>query len=319
VSVIFPIKDASQPLLRPGLNCWRTAHAQRIAMLVDGATYFDAMRMAIQKAQRSILLLGWDFDPRVPLEPDRRGTAEPDRLCDILGRLLAERPHLHVHILIWDMPWAFAIQRRDQPQRAGQWLSADRLSYRVDGEHPRGAAHHQKILVVDDSIAFCGGSDFTRNRWDTQQHLPVDQRRRTADGRLFGPRHDVEIAVDGAAAAIDFYKRAFGAEERYRIPAPEGKIGHCELFIGNSLVYLADEFESENFFAPKTPGRAGVYFMLEVDDADAAFEQALGAGATVARPLRNEPFGRTGDVLDPFGHRWSVLKVNPDFKPEDMM
>ena len=68
-----------------------------------------------------------------------------------------------------------------------------------------------RILVVDDSIAFCGGSDFTRNRWDTQQHLPVDQRRRTADGRLFGPRHDVEIAVDGAAAA------ALGEAVDYRL------------------------------------------------------------------------------------------------------
>jgi PhnB protein len=127
------------------------------------------------------------------------------------------------------------------------------------------------------------------------------------------------LAVKNAEMAIDFYRRALGATERYRIPAPEGKIGHCELFIGNSLIYLADEFESENFFAPRTPGSAGVYFMIEVDDADAAFERALRAGATVARPLRDEPFGRTGDVLDPFGHRWSFLKVNPDFKPEDMM
>ena len=172
-----------------------------MALLVDGAAYFHAMKTAMQQARHSILLLGWDFDPRVPLEPDLKGTECSDRLCDLLGRFLTQRPSLQVHLLIWDMALAFAIQRRDRPQRAGQWLPKARLSYRVDGVHPPGAAHHQKILVVDDSIAFCGGCDFARNRWDTPEHLPVDERRRTADGGIYGPRHDVVMAVDGDAAA----------------------------------------------------------------------------------------------------------------------
>ncbi len=187
-------------LLRPGSTCWRVAHAHRVALLVDGAAYFPAMKAAMEKARHSILLLGWDFDPRVPLEPDGRGMGRTERLCDLLSRLLARRRGLRVYILIWDMALPYAIQRRDRPQRAGRWLPSERLTYRVDGVHPPGACHHQKVLVIDDSIAFCGGSDFTRNRWDTSDHLPADGRRRTADGRIYGPRHDVELAVDGPAA-----------------------------------------------------------------------------------------------------------------------
>jgi phospholipase D1/2 len=198
---VIPVEDDSERLLRPGSTCWRLEQTARMALLVDGATYFPAMKAAMRNAQHSILLLGWDFDPRVPLEPHREGREQSDRLSNLLGRLLAQHPSLHVHILIWDMAWPFAIQRRDRPQRAGRWLPKERLRYRVDGVHPPGAAHHQKILVVDDSIAFCGGCDFTRNRWDTPEHLPVDERRRTADGRLYGPRHDVVMAVDGDAAA----------------------------------------------------------------------------------------------------------------------
>ena len=127
------------------------------------------------------------------------------------------------------------------------------------------------------------------------------------------------LAVEGAAEAIEFYKRAFGAEERYRIPGPDGTIGHAELFMGNSLIYLADEWAEGEFFSPHTRGGVSVVFSLEVDDADAAVQRAVAAGATIFRELRDEPYGRTGDVVDPFGHRWSIMKVNPNFKPEDMM
>jgi PhnB protein len=126
------------------------------------------------------------------------------------------------------------------------------------------------------------------------------------------------LAIKGAAEAIEFYKRAFGATERYRIPMPDGTVGHAELFFGNSLIYLADEAPQLDFLSPKTRGGATAIFSIEVDDADVAFKRAIDAGATVDRDLRDEPYGRTGDVRDPFGHRWSIMKVNPNFKPEDM-
>jgi phosphatidylserine/phosphatidylglycerophosphate/cardiolipin synthase-like enzyme len=184
-------------LLRPGRTCWRLAEARNAAMLADASAYMKAMVAAIRAARRSILLLGWDFDPRIQVEPGGRAG---ERLCDLLEELVRDRPGLEVRILIWDMVWAYAVQRRDRPQTAPRWLPA-RVGYRIDGEHPPGAAHHQKILVVDDAVAFCGGADFTRNRWDTPAHLPHDPRRRTMDGRIYDPRHDVVLAVDGEAAA----------------------------------------------------------------------------------------------------------------------
>jgi phospholipase D1/2 len=186
-----------EPVLRPGSTVWRVEQAGRVALLVDAAAYFHAVRAALWNAQHSIVLIGWDIDPHVSLDADGKGGGE--RFCDLFKRLLEERSALKINILIWDMTWLFAIQRRNRPQRAARWLP-ERVEYRVDGIHPSGASHHQKILVVDDAIAFCGGADFTRNRWDTSAHLPHDRRRRTLDGRFYAPRHEVEIAVDGAAA-----------------------------------------------------------------------------------------------------------------------
>ena len=126
------------------------------------------------------------------------------------------------------------------------------------------------------------------------------------------------LAIKGAAEAIEFYKKAFGATERYRIPAPDGSVGHAELFIGNSLIYLADDWSDGDFYSPKMRGGTTIILSLEVPDADAIFRRAVDAGAKITRPMRDEPYGRTGDVEDPFGHRWSIMTVNPNFKPEDM-
>lgn len=193
-------KTKLQPIVQPGTTCWRTARAGHAAVLVDAANYLPAMASAMRGARRSILLLGWDFDPRVPLAPETGGGTKPQRFCDLLETIVSGNPEIRVHILIWDMTWFYAVQRRDRPQHAGQWLPKERVSYRLDGDHPLGASHHQKVLVVDDSIAFCGGADFTRNRWDTTDHLPADGRRLTIDGSPYGPRHEVMMAVDGDAA-----------------------------------------------------------------------------------------------------------------------
>lgn len=199
---------ATPVLLKPGATCWRVAQARRFSILVDGAAYFRAMQSAMRKAERSIMLLGWDFDPDIQLDPD--GDARPLRL--LLEEQLVARPDLRIHILIWDMAAVFSMQRRARPQDAPKRLPRERLEYQVDGRHPLGAAHHQKLLVIDDAVAFCGGSDFTRNRWDTPEHRRWDPRRLTASGEMFDPRHDVVAAVDGAAAA------ALGdlARERWR-------------------------------------------------------------------------------------------------------
>jgi len=126
------------------------------------------------------------------------------------------------------------------------------------------------------------------------------------------------LCADGAADAIEFYKRAFGAEERYRMAGPDGKLGHAEITIGETVIMLSDEWPEGGVLSPPKLHGHSVSFVLDVADADAAFRRAVDAGATVARPLKDEPYGRGGWVVDPFGHHWSIMKPNPGFKPEDV-
>jgi len=123
------------------------------------------------------------------------------------------------------------------------------------------------------------------------------------------------LCCDGAAEAIAFYTRAFGAKERYRIPMDGGRIGHAELEIGGSVIYLSDEWAEGGVFSPKTLKGYTASFVLDVDDIEAAWQKAIDAGATVERPLKDEPYGRGGWVFDPFGHRWNIQQPAADFDP----
>jgi PhnB protein len=129
------------------------------------------------------------------------------------------------------------------------------------------------------------------------------------------------LIVDGAAAAIDFYERAFGAEERMRLPMPDGRIGHAELVIGGAHVYLADPPEPEPGY-PRAPSALGGTTLLlhrYVDDVDVVVEEARRAGATVVRPPQDEFYGdRTAVVEDPFGHLWSIHTHLRDVSAEEM-
>jgi PhnB protein len=129
------------------------------------------------------------------------------------------------------------------------------------------------------------------------------------------------LCAKGAAAAIDFYTQAFGAVEKYRMggmPGDEDKIGHAEIAIGETTIMLSDEWPEGGVFSPTTLKGTSTSFVLDVGDADGAFQRAVDAGATVERPLKDEPYGRSGWLVDPFGHRWCINQPNPNFKPEDM-
>lgn len=131
-----------------------------------------------------------------------------------------------------------------------------------------------------------------------------------------GYRHvSTYLCVRGAAEAIDFYARAFGAEERYRLPNPDGTLGHTEITIGDTLLMLSDEAPQLGVVSPLAQIGHCMSLVLDVDDVDAAWQRALAAGATVERPLKDEPYGRSGWLVDPFGHRWSLITPNPDFNP----
>lgn len=127
------------------------------------------------------------------------------------------------------------------------------------------------------------------------------------------------LIVDGAAKALDFYKRAFDAVELVRMGGPDGKIGHAEIRIGNSPVMMADEHPEMGFRSPTSLGNTPVGLMIYVEDCDAVYNQAVGEGAKVLKPLADQFYGdRSGTVLDPFGHQWTIATHKEDVSPEEM-
>jgi PhnB protein len=127
------------------------------------------------------------------------------------------------------------------------------------------------------------------------------------------------LIARNAAQAIEFYERAFGAQPRERLTMPDGRIGHAELLIGNSIVMLADEFPERECLAPPSLNGSAVAFALYVEDADRSFARAVQAGASVKEPLTNKFWGdRAGTVLDPFGYKWTFLTHVEDVSPEEM-
>jgi len=127
------------------------------------------------------------------------------------------------------------------------------------------------------------------------------------------------LIVKGGAEAIEFYAKALGARERMRLPAPEGKIGHAELEIGDSVIMLADEFPEMQALSPKTLGGTPVSFCIYVEDIDARFQQAIAAGGRETRPVKDQFYGdRSGTFEDPFGHTWTLATHVEDVSPEEM-
>jgi len=127
------------------------------------------------------------------------------------------------------------------------------------------------------------------------------------------------LIIRGAARALDFYKKAFGATELMRFPAPGGKIGHAEMKIGEGVVMLADESPEMGHNSPQTLGGTPITLMFYVADVDAQFAKALAAGGVVKQPLKDQFYGdRSGTVTDPFGHIWTIATHVEDVSAEEM-
>lgn len=191
-------------LLRPGTTCWRTASAPRAALIIDMADYFLAARQAMLKARHTIHFLNWAFEPSTRLEPPPGPPArDQEDIADFLRRLSEERPDLEIRILCWQSALPVAVTQDFFPIKARRRFADSRVRFRLDGRLPNGACHHQKVLVIDDTVAFCGGGDFGRDRWDTAAHLDDDRRREKGrDGMgTFDSRHEVMGLADGPIAA----------------------------------------------------------------------------------------------------------------------
>jgi PhnB protein len=133
------------------------------------------------------------------------------------------------------------------------------------------------------------------------------------------PRVTPYLIVDGGAKAIDFYCSVLGASERMRMPAPDGRIGHAELQLGDSIIMLADENPEMDIRGPAAFGGTPVSLHVYVEDSDAVFDQAVKAGSKALRPVEDRFYGdRSGQFEDPFGHRWDVSTHVEDVPPEEM-
>lgn len=189
-------------LMSPGHNIWRKARADRAKVLVDAATYYGALRIALQEARHSIHIVGWDVDSRTRLVGES-GVPDDDlpaELGDFLDALVRRRPQLQIRILLWDYSVFFADEREPLPELALRWKRLPQIDLCLDATVPLGAAHHQKIVIIDDNLAFCGGLDLTIRRWDDRTHRVGNELRHDPSGKPYPPFHDVQAMVDGPAA-----------------------------------------------------------------------------------------------------------------------
>ena len=195
-------RDASDGVLEEGRTVWKIARAGRVAVLVDAADYFAALRSAMASATTSIVVLGWDIDSRTPLV-GRAGVAEdgaPATLLPFVEDLVRKRPELDVRVLLWDYSLLYALDREPLPSLNLKWRTPPQVKVELDSCLPPGACHHQKLVVIDGCLAFCGGLDLTIRRWDTAEHRPDHPARVDPDGKPYPPFHDVQMLVDGEAA-----------------------------------------------------------------------------------------------------------------------
>lgn len=192
---------AAEEVMQPGQNCWKKARAQRAAALIDGQQYYSAFYHAVQQAQSSVIILAWDIDSRMQLIRGEAATAAlPVELGRFFNAILKQRPELQINILNWDWAMLYTLEREWMPIFRPGWKKQKRLRYELDGECPFGGSQHQKIVVIDDKIAFCGGIDLGKHRWDTSEHAPEDPRRIDPEGHPYPPFHDMMLMVDGEAA-----------------------------------------------------------------------------------------------------------------------
>lgn len=188
---------------RPGHSCYRIAPATRATVIVDADGYFGAARAAMMKAKKRIVLIGWDFDARIKLcSVGAEDDGAPAKVGDFIYWLVERNPDLDIYLLRWDVGALKTLVRGSTVFTLMKWMAHERIHTKLDSVHPHGASHHQKIVVIDEAMAFCGGIDMTRDRWDTREHIHKDPRRLRPSGKLHKPWHDATTALEGPVAKV---------------------------------------------------------------------------------------------------------------------
>jgi len=206
--------------------CWRLETAGRAAFFLDMADYFTAAKAAMLRARRSIHLLNWAFEADTLFDP-QPGCSGPDsdRFGTFLKTMAGGNPSLDVRLLCWKAALPVAATQNFFPIRDRRCFEGSAVKFVLDGKLPLGACHHQKMIVIDDAVAFCGGGDIGRDRWDTPLHLDDDPRREKtpSDGKSFNSRHEVMALVDGppAMALGDLFRQRWRRATGESLAAPQ--------------------------------------------------------------------------------------------------
>lgn len=190
----------AQLALRPDETCWRIARADRMSVIIDGDDYFRHARQAMLKAKRRIILIGWDFDGDLDLDRSAPNLEGPRQIGDLFCWLVERNPELEIFVLRWDIGLIKMVMRGAGLGTLIKWSRRSRIHAKLDGKHPPAASHHQKIVVIDDAFAFCGGIDMMADRWDTRAHRDGDPERRDRHGEMNMPWHDATTALSGDGA-----------------------------------------------------------------------------------------------------------------------
>ncbi len=199
--------DRLNPIIKPGLNAWRGGRAEKIAFLIDGADYFRRLDQVLRQAQRSIFIIGWDFNPDIKLRPSET----TETLGELLRHLVDSNPELEVRLMVWGMGPVYSGKSLKLFGKM-DWNDHPRIHLKLDFDHPLRGSHHQKVVSVDDRTAFLGGIDLTARRWDDREHRIDNPLRVSPDGTPFGPVHDVQTIMTGPPALFV----ADMARERWR-------------------------------------------------------------------------------------------------------
>jgi phospholipase D1/2 len=224
----FP-RTYNDSILKTGHNCWRVEVATHASMIIDCADYYRALHQAIGKARRSVFVLGWDIDSRIELlrGEEARNAAYPYHLFDLIQWKVRQNPEVMVYLNRWDYSLYLAAEREGLSKIRWRLRSPPNVHYCLDDVIPVGACHHQKIVVIDDETAFCGGMDIALGRWDRRQHHLREESRidpggtyAPGTGHRFGPHHDIMMVVAGPAA----YALGELARERWRLATGKNPI-----------------------------------------------------------------------------------------------
>ena len=187
------------PIVAQGRNCWRIARATHASVIVDAADYYRIIAAAMEAAEQRIFIVGWDFDTRIALSPDDQGKGET--LGRFFLRLAKAKPERQIDVLKWNFGALKQFFHVTSIIWLWRWKRTKAIDFRFDSSHPPGCSHHQKIVVIDESLAVCGGIDISTHRWDTSEHVDDDPHRTGPDGKPYPPWHDATMLMRGDVAA----------------------------------------------------------------------------------------------------------------------